>query len=609
MPTNNSIFIPADPQNISLRPLTKGMFTDIASNAIPVGGFVDLNNIHLTLKGLKRRPGWNNYLNGTQLSTNDQPAIDIAPFWLKTGTQVAVLLTNRYLYTMSATALTGHYWEYTTGTVSNTGATVTGAGTDFEDATEFIQSGDWIVLDTGSANESVEISSISNGTTLVLATTPSTDYSGVNYSIRKAFSIDNDYLLDCTIAATSGTPKLIIADGTRPVYTFDGSTFECIDTASTYYPHCCTWHNSRLWIGNLLESGSTYYHRLRWSSATDYTSFNSGDYIDLIESSGKVLKMLSLGRNLVVYKTDGVFVGRPTNYADLPFAFEKIETGGRGLVGIKAVVSWLNGHFFVTQDDIYYLDTNGIATPLESPIFLEAMQNCSYPENIYVTADPNNERIIFGFPQSTQNINKVYSFFYKIKAWTQEDLNASVIANPLLDLGITWDTVTNFISDSTWGAMGEFGAWSNIKGDTARRDLYHVNGGYFYTLSSESNTDDNYVGGSATTDPIQATITTGDIDLNMPDYDKTFTRLGIKLDRRPSASLTYTVQSSDDLGYTWKDLGNITIGTNSVEGKVNFRVTGSNVRFRLRSSSEVNIYNIIEITIRLKERGLESQYD
>jgi hypothetical protein len=143
----------------------------------------------------------------------------------------------------------------------------------------------------------------------------------------------------------------------------------------------------------------------------------------------------------------------------------------------------------------------------------------------------------------------------------------------------------------------------------SKRDLFSTENGYIYQYGNDAATDPG-------TTLIGCVLETGDLDLNFPDRDKTFTRLTVRLQDRPTSDVVFNVYGRND-GHTtatdnldgWSSYGQITITTADKEGKVNFRLTGSTCRFRITSESNVASYIISEVGLRVKGRGIEVSFD
>ena len=599
-----------DPNSIAIRPLNKGMMRHLPPTGMPPGAVWLAKDYYTDTRGFKRRAGWNKSMSDTQLGEEDRPLIDLVPLWKTDGTQQAFLITNRYAYQFALnTSPTAKHWVTSDGTISIGSTSITGSGTEWQSAhtNGWIIAGDVIVL---SGTESTGIATVNTDTSIVLSSAPATN-AYTTYYIRRTFQVDDSHLPDSAVVA-GATNKVMIADYSRPPYTYDGTSFTTISETLLYVPACVLYfggsRSDRLWMGNIKEvttndftSETIYRQRIRWSSATDPTSFTAADYIDLPYASGAIKKMVNIGSLMLVFMADALFYGRPSNIPNLPYVFDRVGTNNIGLVGVKAIVGKGNGWFFVGQDNIYWIGEDLKLQPIGTPVVNETIKNCDTPEKIYACLDTTHSRVMFGFPESGESISKVWSFDYNSKGWSYSDVSGTFIANPLLELtatinGLDSDAATIDTLDAVHGTIDAMGsAISSIS------KAFRGHDGYISELSDEGATD-NGVG-------IEAEIHTGDIDLGLPDIDKTFLRLTLRLLDNPSGTLTFTLYTSGDGGDSWTDKGNFSIASTKREGKIDFRHTCSALRVRLTSASSVTPYVISELVVRAAPRELEYKFD
>jgi hypothetical protein len=588
------------PQNIPLRPLNKGMIRNLPSNGLPEGAVWTAKNYNVGMMGPKRRSTYSTYGSGTAFSF--PPLRNLMVLFLPGGSKHLVGVDRRLLYEVGQTALTRHTWDWNTGTIlaSSGDMTVRGTSTFWTSAAAGLQVGDVMHLSpTESIAEMVEIAGITSSGNIDLSSFPAhTHPAGSSYAVYKGFKSVNPYTIDWTVVDN----KLVLADSARPLFSYDGATFGPYDASYTWIPTGVTYFRDRLWCIRIVQSGVDYRHRIVWSKTTDHTDFDiTGRYVDLPYSSGYGMRLVGLGNLLIAYFEDAVYFGRPTNIAGdgLPMAFERIDTGGVGLVGGRAVVSWLDGHFFVGNDDIYYLSTKGFER-IGSPVVDETIRSTSETWGVYAAVDAERDRVVFGFPgeEGTQ-LTKLWSFDYKAKAWSYDEVACTMIAGAESSSTIEWDTLDSAIPVNDWDTgMQVFESWDAIQAPSGRRFFLGVSGVLSYLTGDGGTTDSSSI-------PVTAVLETGDFDDNLPNLKKTTTRLSVKIDSFLSSDLTFTVEFSMDRGRTWRSGGTLTIPAGDDEGYVNFLATGSTIRFRLTSSSEVASYRIMEIVRRTKGRGVE----
>jgi hypothetical protein len=218
---------------------------------------------------------------------------------------------------------------------------------------------------------------------------------------------------------------------------------------------------------------------------------------------------------------------------------------------------------------------------------------------VYAVADPKNTRIVFGFPTDNEYIEKVWSFDYRTKAWSYDELDTDMIASPQITETVTWGDLGGF----TWADIdSSYGEWGSFTDEPSEVNFFIEHSNALFQLS-ETRATDNWSGGTA----IPVTLETGDLDLGAPNEIKDFSRLSIRLhsDHTYTTKIEFTGQVSTDGGNSWKGIGTLVIYAGHEEGYINFRASGSIIRVRLTSSSEVQPYWIDSLILRAAPRGGE----
>ena len=114
-------------------------------------------------------------------------------------------------------------------------------------------------------------------------------------------------------------------------------------------------------------------------------------------AQGGIKRLVPLGKTLMCYMENALFVGLPSNDVNLPVAFQRYETGGRGLAGPRAICSWGDKHFLAMQDNLYSFSLQEGLKPIGDRIARKAMQaaNEDFFWKIRVAADVRNRCILF----------------------------------------------------------------------------------------------------------------------------------------------------------------------------------------------------------------------
>ena len=422
------------------------------------------------------------------------------------------------------------------------------------------------------------------------------------------FNGNRIYSIDHTVVPTSSGYSALFTDGDSYIRQYDGTEVTTFIEDFTN-PLTLEYFNNYLWVG---APDSSHLNRLVWSNLDDSETFDESNYLDFLEEQEEILRVKGLGNLLVVYFPKAIYFGRPTNRVDLPYAFTRIETGQIGLVGRKALVSWDDGHFFVGGDDIYYFSATAALQPIGAAVIKEMLRGCSFREGIYAAVDPVNDSIVFGIPGYDQTIDQLWFFNYKSKAWSKTQLSCSAI----LSFGVynehEWGDTVMTLDDEVidmWDGAGAgetdfesegWTSWKSLESGLSTLDL-------FVAVDNQLFQSDGLINRDFINSPIDVLLESGDLDLDLPDTDKTFNRLSMKVDRVVGGVINFALYTSPNRGRTWEYKGDLVVPADEDEGKVNFRATGSTFRFRLVSNSNVDAYIINEIILRGRPRGLEVQ--
>ncbi len=583
----NNIFIPSDPNFVAMRPINRGIVHNLPTNGLPQGALLQAKNFIVKSTGPMRRPGIYTRAN----SPNTDPIRNIETLWGISGAQTTFVFDTKHLYKYDGTnTLSPLYSAYITGTVAGTLGTKTITSTSTVWLTNDILPGDILIVDGNTYN----ISTVATDTSLTLAENLLTTFSGVTYIIRRRinpYESLNQLLVDLVVADN----KLIWTDYNRTLrFSTGATTADYSSDLANIQAGCIGYFKDRIWIANINDAGSVYKFRIKWSSATDRTSFNAADYYDLPYSNGHIMRLVPFSNLMAAYFTDALYLGRPSNYANLPLVFERYDTKGIGLVGTQAVTRFIGGHLFIGQDNIYFF-SNQALEPIGTPIVKDTIRATKNQYLAWVTPDPQNERVVFGFPELGSELQKIWSFDYKSKSWSYDEIESASSASLIgFYYNQSWDDTT-----ATWDS--EDRPWQMFLDQTIHEHLYFgtVNGNV-WMLTDNAAQDNN-------TSNIPVELETPDFDYGLPDELKTWFRLSLKIDRNlySDETLLFTVTGSTNHGRTYKALGDLTIKADEDEGKLNFRLTGSIGRFKLISDSTVKSYTISEMVFRVRMRGKE----
>jgi hypothetical protein len=613
----------SDPQIVTIRPLNKGMRRNVPSQLVPQGGLITGKNVRITSQGWKRRAGFSLQGLGEVYAENAQTKykhIDMAGIWTPLDPdqeQERILFTDGVVYRLGLSSVEEIDWYYDGGTISVSGFDVTGVGTLF--ITNGIYPGDIVRIGAYEAR----IESVVSETVLELEDSsliPSG--SGLSYSIHKAINNDPMHLVDWVVA----DGELIFTDCKRPLQVYkygepansqivdfiDEDAYK-IDVGSgpeDFVCGCLAVFEDRLVVGYTIEATDGVQRtRLRWSTATNKRDFSVStaftDDLSAFGVRGALRRLVPLKNCLIAYCDDGIFLGTSTANADLPFVFERIETGNIGIVGMKAICSFFGGHFLIGQNDMYMLTLEDGIQKIGMPVVDQTIKISRFLERCYVAPDPQNDQVVFGFTESSDKMEKLWLYNYVTKEWSYADVSTYMIANVVNNYNIVWNEMTGFSWDTIEGI---FPTWDSTLAKYGAVSFF-TEFNYYLRVWSPAGVDDIIHNEDWQLEHvvINMELETPDFDFDTPELMKTFLRLNMKIFTQDvlATALPFGIQASWNRGRSWESVGTLTIEANGDEGYVSLLMTSSHVRFKITNASAVAPFVVEEISIKVKARGEE----
>lgn len=659
------------PQNFPVRPLSGGMIQDLPTNGLPNGAFLRIQNYQVQKYGLKKRGGYNTFdINSSNYF--DESLYDIAYFYKRSGGAEMVYIGDKRIYkrtgsnTVTPIPITSTEVIYISNSAYD--SLTQSYAMEFENFdADLIRSGDVLLDDSGTVvGEIVNVSSA----TLTLYTADSTVEAnmyleGDNFSVAHYLSTEPrmapSYAVLPVVQGQSADKMVITDQSGRGLYLYDGgsslSNF-VVDTSTDHSGSvyslsgkALTYFSDRLWLGNTEEQDGEFPQRIRWSEPTQFDWIPLENYIDLPYSEGKLLALVPLGSLLVAYYEDAIYIGRETSIIGLPYTFERLETGNVGLVNSKAVVRWIDGHFFVGQDDIYFLSGSTGIQQVGSPVLEGTIRECrrhNLLDYVQVEHDPRSDSIAFLFPDVSlpslpvKTIStKLWRYYYISQAWAYDEVayaDTTTKTSPRFYYTGLLPSKT-YIGGETWGdwidkdpsldgpyeedpqlvrwlgepdgvnileSFQEYNSWT----DLAAEELLPTNMKLAVWWASENKQivvqeeDDLAQDTFGTTEyPVWCLLESADFDFGTPDSTKTVTRLSIKTDK--DLAIEFLLYNSDRMGITYKRPERLRSKPNYNEGHADFLCTGSTYRFKLINNQAIDPYRISEAVIRVIGRGLQ----
>lgn len=377
---------------------------------------------------------------------------------------VFATLTDIFKY-VNDTTVTFLTPRYQTGTVSRSGNTVTGVGTNF--TTAGIKIGDEIHF--GAADYVTypgTWSTITNvGGTTTLTTSDSGAVGSGAYTIRKKFSgtLQDVWITDIFVnASPSNSDELWFTNGVDTIVRWDGTATQVEQMSSLGFTAkaLVVYANMMIFL-NLVQSGT--------AKPTDMINSNPGEPQNVTtglseqfkvhgqtdpilrgEVIGDALAIYSFGANGAI--TLAQFVGDP-----LVFAFRQI-TKGIGPISAKAIANFGNYHELIAADGMNFFDGATVKS-INRHVWREVLrtQDASRIATAYSHFDEENGDLLWVVPLTTDpkagttgSPNTAYTEHYledpggnAPSPYSRRDFPFTATGYFKRQTGLTWDQLTN----------------------------------------------------------------------------------------------------------------------------------------------------------------------
>lgn len=602
-------------QYVNERPLDKGIVRNVSAQTMPPGAFYSIQNGIADTDGITRRPA---IIDQFAAATIPYDILDAVLVNSTTGQIATLIITDTFLYNASSSGFNRVPWVYNTGTVSTSGSSVTGVGTDWLNGD--IKAGDYFV---DSASAEFLISSITDATHMAVTGTPAA-MSGSVYSIYRTFLNVYPNKIDWAI---HNNQLFLTGVGIRiGVYDPSAATLTDAITDTSWWPaggrfyaEAITSFQDRIFVGHVSDStDGDRYLRIRFSdvgvSASSYLNFSRAtNYIDLDVPAavGRIVRLIPFEDVMYVFCERGIILATLSSDALLPLSFRVLSTGGIGIISPRAVTGTLyhtfltsytpgNSYgaiFFVGQDNIYACDTAGNVIPIGTEVAKRTVDECKSPWRVMAAGDPQNHRVVFGFTKSADFIEEIWSFAYRAKAWSFDKLQTLMLANASITSSLTFAADSDLFSAATY-------TFASTAPSELFRSLLVERASHVSMYDATQLLDSGAL-------PIEFQLETRDIDLDMPGVIKTYYSLSVKISEvfYHDVPIQFSLYGSSSRGRKWKLLGTLVIKVGFDEGRSSFRITGSTGRFRLTSTSQVLPFTVTELGLEVVQIGPEDRLE
>ena len=425
------------------------------------------------------------------------------------------------------------------------------------------------------------------------------------------------------------------------------------------YCNCVCWHRGYLFVGNYMEGAIRKFGNIAWSSPVDTDNWATTTSWINLQSTSELVALVSFGQYIVALFGDSIWMGYPSNITGLPFKFEKIETGGVGLVNPAAWTIWKDSLFFVGQNNVYRIGADGALSTIGDAVAPNIFYDPSLRKTLAysrLVTDPINEHIVFSVPTAeAQNFSLMYIFNWKAMAWSQWSI-ASWESNPptqttgILELSCSGMGYSGLTSKRTYDDYdqtsvelpagdanridAQTGAYDAFNNQLSQQRLFLFKDNILYSYAPEKIFCE-------LAEYFPLILETPDMDFDQAELNKIVTEWGLKLTTGVAFSnnglgeswsgptpLMFRIFASRDRGSTWQNFGRLRIPTTKNEGIATQPFLGAVVRFRVvlenRFSATITVptddgptmvpnnlekpFTILEYHVRARGGGKETFY-
>jgi hypothetical protein len=198
---------------------------------------------------------------------------------------------------------------------------------------------------------------------------------------------------------------------------------------------CVKQYNNYLFLGNVVQSGTTHKSRIYWSNIKDDLTWLTTSFIDISKDDGQQIMALHvLSDSLIVFKERAIYIVSFTGDADIPFTVQKSDSNV-GTVGQHSVQEIENGLVFLSYDGFYYFDShNSYKISLQIQTTLLAYNGTRFSQARSMR-QKNKNRYFCALPSQGQTNNDVVVVWdWQLNAFS---LYSGIAANAMTSVYVT----------------------------------------------------------------------------------------------------------------------------------------------------------------------------
>lgn len=235
------------------------------------------------------------------------------------------------------------------------------------------------------------------------------------------------------------------ANDTIKVWTGTGNWTTLSTTGKTNLKAgCAIGFNGHLVLGDIGENGSEYPFQIMWSNINDPTTWNglSAGFANLTrdKQNSRVQTMIPIQNALMVYKRSSIYL--LTYQGDPNYFVGRLRVPDLGVISRKAVATFDDFHFFVSEENIHVFDGTSFVKPapgdrIKKQFFNKL--NWSARDTIFTETDPEKFEAWIFFPEGVATSpNSAYCWNWRDDSWTYH-----TFADTIYSAGRFVDTFTD----------------------------------------------------------------------------------------------------------------------------------------------------------------------
>ena len=631
--------------SVPVRPLAKGMHLDKIAQLLEAGAMVDVRGYHVTPYGLETEEGFapvHRILSGAPVNyLRLEPLLEgelIQEYDVhmdSAGAAIMFAITNKFIYTTQDLA----HWIPAPWVRSRVASSAAAGQKAVVDSSGYLladkaSSGFYVAFDRadGSAPFVSLVTAITDETHFTVAQDLPADLApALTYALYAPLSAE-----DPLVVQYAKTPSFVlVCDGGARAGSFQAFDGHYIQPYRPYFegnaekdPFCAGARTVAYVGGRVLLGGTsepTGRRRWRWSSATDLEMFNSEDYVDSTSSQGSILRITASEDYPVIFLDDGIVIGQPWGMeasSTDPWIWRPIASGGAAPVGPRAFCSIPGQIFFLGPDDLYTFSPlkrtekgDYVVQPCKCAVRQVLTGNAAtYKGRALFRYDPFNQRVIVATAQDPHTYSDLWSWTFGENEWAHRGRSSLMFTTISLfasRIGATWKSwiEAGYVwNDGSAASNAMKRSWLSWATGTTSIAFVCADAACSMYVGSRLEAQDQLVDRTIVEvrpTPIERMFETGDLDLGLPDEDKSFHKFALRLrdSVTRAAPIVFSVEGSTDKGRTWRQLGDLFIPVGEDEDEVHFAMRGTVARFRVRSVSTSGPWTLEEYTVRVRRAG------